>query len=173
MSTLDRFCPRCGGALDWGNVDGDDRPRQICVACGHVHYQNPTPTAGALVVRNGELLLARRAIEPYFGYWDIPGGFIESGEGPAETAIREVKEETGLEVRLTRVFGFYLDHYGLDEREILNIYFQAEVIGGEPRPGDDASEVAWFMSAALPERIAFRHAPQVLEDWRAAIGHDG
>jgi NADH pyrophosphatase NudC (nudix superfamily) len=96
VSALDRFCPRCGGALDWCNVAGDDHQRQICVACGHIHYHNPAPTAGALVVRNGELLLVRRAIEPYFGYWDIPGGFIESGEGPAETAVREVREETGL-----------------------------------------------------------------------------
>lgn len=162
-----RFCPHCGGLLKRGTRGGDDRSRQICTACGRVHYRNAKPCAAALVVRDGRVLLVKRAIEPHLGLWDIPGGFLEVDEHPRAGATREVREETGLDVRLTEMFGFYVDHYahGGERQHCLNIYFVAEVVGGEEHPSDEAADLDWFAPEGLPEEIAFDHAHRVLDDW--------
>lgn len=161
----DRYCPRCGDRL---RIELQDAcPRQICAACGRVHYRNAKPCVGVLAVREGQVLLVRRSIQPYLGCWDIPGGFLEERELPGPGAIREMREETGLEVRLTDLFGFYIDQYPYQNEPgfTLNIYFLAQVVGGEEQPGDDAAKVAWFGADELPKRIAFEHARLVLQDW--------
>jgi 8-oxo-dGTP diphosphatase len=160
-----RFCPRCGGGLR-----GDDASRG-CDACGHVVYANPAPTASALVVdARGRLLLARRAAEVEHGKWDLPGGFVEEGEDPRETVVRELREETGLEVEPTRFFGIWMDVYGDgdDARSTLNLYWLARAVTGEPVAADDVSELRWFARDALPprEEIAFANVPEVLAAWR-------
>ena len=113
------------------------------------------------------MLLVKRAIQPFLGWWDIPGGFLEEDEHPGTGAIREVREETGLEVRLTELLGFYMDRYSYDDTGsyCLNIYFWAEVEGGREVPADDAAELAWFAPDELPGEIAFDHARVVLADW--------
>jgi len=162
-----RFCQRCGGLLTSIRRPDDSRPREICTICERVNYRNAKPCAGALVERDGHLLLVRRAIEPYRGYWDIPGGFLEADEHPETGAAREVREETGLQVELTDLFGIYMGCYSYDDRgaACLNIYYSARVIGGAERPSDDAAELAWFSPDELPGTIAFDHANQVLADW--------
>src|SRR5438105_4240038 len=94
-----RFCPDCGSELP--AVSTERLISQTCHGCGAVHWRNAKPCAGALVVRDGRVLLGRRAIEPARGAWDIPGGFLEPWESPADAAVREVHEETGLDVRVT------------------------------------------------------------------------
>jgi 8-oxo-dGTP diphosphatase len=160
-----RFCPRCGGGLH-----GDDASR-ACDACGHVVYANPAPTASALVVDDrGRLLLARRAAEVEHGKWDLPGGFVEEGEDPCETVVRELREETGLEVEPTRFFGIWMDVYGDgdDARSTLNLYWLARAVAGDPVAADDVSELRWFARGALPprEQIAFENVREVLAAWR-------
>ena len=162
-----RFCPRCGGLLKATKRPEQDRPRQVCSVCGRIEYQNAKPCAGVLVVDDGRLLLIRRAREPYKGWWDIPGGFLEADELPSEAAVREVMEETGLVAELTHLLGFYLGRYVLHGfgRWSLNIYYTGRVSGGNERPGGETAELRWFDTAELPNCIAFDHAPQVLEDW--------
>ncbi len=162
-----RFCYRCGGLLDWVNSSGDERPRQICTLCGRIQYRNAKPCAGALVEEHGRLLLVRRAIEPYLGCWDIPGGFLEVDEHPEAGAIREVREETGLEIEPIELFGIYVDRYGChdDGDYCLNIYYSARPVGGRAQPADEAADLAWFSPDRLPTAIAFHHARQVLADW--------
>jgi len=162
-----RFCPRCGGLLAQGRPQGDSRFRQICTVCGRVDYRNAKPCAGALVERRGRLLLVKRAIEPYRGYWDIPGGFLEVDEHPEAGAVREVREETGLSVKPTALFGIYLGRYrhGGGENHCLNIYYTAQVVGGTEEPGDDAATLRWFPPDRLPGEIAFDHAHDVLAEW--------
>ncbi|MEJ2208980.1 MAG: NUDIX hydrolase [Anaerolineae bacterium] len=160
------YCPRCGAALAERVVD--ERPRQVCPACGYVHWGNAKPCAGALVIRNGKVLLVRRKIEPFRGYWDIPGGFCEADEHPAETARREVREETGLEIELTGLLGLWLDDY--QGSFTLNVYYLARPLSRRLCVGDDADGAAWFSPRALPPRIAFENGRQALQTW--ASGDD-
>ncbi|MGQ9599887.1 MAG: NUDIX hydrolase [Anaerolineae bacterium] len=157
------FCRACGAPLTEKLIE--DRLRLVCPACGKVHWRNAKPCAGALVIRNGKVLLVRRAVEPFQGYWDIPGGFCEAEEHPAETAIREIREETGLDVELTGLLGIWMDRYA--EHETLNIFYLARPLNREIRVGDDASGAAWFSPQALPSRIAFTSGVQALRAWAA------
>lgn len=160
-----RFCPRCGGALENRRLGEESVP--VCSVCGRRNYLNAKPASGLLVLREGRLLLVRRRIEPYLGYWDIPGGFLHEEELPQEAALRETLEETGLEARIVDFLGFYMDHYDYqgDRYSILNVYFVAEA-EGEACPGDDADDLCWFPLEALPGEIAFEHASRVLDDLR-------
>jgi 8-oxo-dGTP diphosphatase len=161
-----RFCPHCAHELEERAGEPDGHARPTCPQCGFVYYQNPKPCAGALVVQDGRVLLGRRSREPFKGYWDIPGGFMEGDEHPWETAAREVKEETGLVIRPVELLGMYPDVYGESDEYTLNIFYIAEVAGGEPRPADDVEELGWFAGDELPEKIAFANGRQALEDWR-------
>jgi 8-oxo-dGTP diphosphatase len=121
------------------------------------------------VVRDDKVLLVRRGGPPYAGYWDIPGGFLAPGEHPTDGAVREVHEETGLHVRVTRLSGMYLDTYGAGSSEhTLNMYYEAEIVDGTPEPASDAVEIGWFEAGELPEQIAFRHSQEALASWAAS-----
>ncbi len=166
MGELDqwKYCPRCREALERG--DG----RVECPACGFLTYASSKPTACALCVDGGgRVLLARRAGEPFKGYWDLPGGFLEEGEHPLDAIRREIREETSLEVEPEELIGIWIDRYGSepDAAATLNLYWTARVVSGEPEAADDVSEVGWFAPDELPptEEFAF-HIAEVLETWR-------
>ena len=158
------FCPRCRSEL------AGNRARLTCPACGFVVYASSKPTAGALCVEDGRVLLARRAAEPFEGRWDIPGGFLEEGEDPVAGLRRELKEETGLDVEPQRFLGVWMDRYGGDStaEATLNLYWTARIVAGDPEPADDVSELRWFDRDALPgpNDLAFENVPLVLAAWR-------
>jgi ADP-ribose pyrophosphatase YjhB (NUDIX family) len=166
MGELDgwRLCPRCGAEL------GGDAARLACDACGFIVYASSKPTAGALCVDNGRVLLARRAHPPFEGFWDIPGGFLDEGEDPLDGLRRELREETGLEVEPQRFLGIWIDRYGGDSTAdaTLNLYWTARVVGGDAEPADDVSELRWFNRDELPapDELAFENVPLVLAVWR-------
>jgi ADP-ribose pyrophosphatase YjhB (NUDIX family) len=105
--TAPRFCHQCGGPLRERLVDGEDRPRLVCDQCGFIHYVNPKIVVGAIPERAGRVLLMRRGIEPRFGTWTFPGGFMEIDETAEEAALRETEEEVGLSLKLGRLLGVY------------------------------------------------------------------
>jgi ADP-ribose pyrophosphatase YjhB (NUDIX family) len=160
-----RFCPRCGHELTLRSQPHGTSPQLVCPACGFVFYRNSKPCAGALVVRDSRVLLARRALPPARGAWDIPGGFLELGEDPQHGVLRELREETGLEIRILDLLGIYIDRYGEDDWT-LNIYYLADAPNGTPRPADDVADLAWFSPDEIPDQMAFAHERQVLDDWR-------
>lgn len=134
-------------------------------------YANSAPTASALVLDDaGRVLLARRAHEPFAGRWDIPGGFLEEGEHPLEGLVRELKEETGLNVEPLDLFAIEMDRYGgaADAQATLNLYWLVRTTGGAPVAADDVTELAWFAPHELPPRdeLAFDNVVRVLARWR-------
>lgn len=159
------FCPKCGGRLETRFFE--ERDRLICSVCGFVFYQHSKACAGALVMRGDKLLLVKRGIEPFKGYWDIPGGFLEIGEAPADGARREIEEETGLLVELTEILGLFMDQYGNRNTATLNICYLAKVIGGQERASSDAEELKWFPVHQLPELIAFEWSSKALRQLQA------
>lgn len=154
-----RFCPLCAGPLADARIE--ERSRRWCAACRFVLYENPAAAAATLVLDGRRVLLIRRAHEPYRGTWTLPAGYEEVDETPAETAVRETREETGLEVV---VYGLYDLLYTADDprkRGILAIYL-CRPVGGELAAGDDAAEVRWFDIGALPAEIGFVNNRRIL-----------
>jgi ADP-ribose pyrophosphatase YjhB (NUDIX family) len=163
-----RFCPDCGNPLAPPEAPAERLTAQVCAACGATHFRNSKPCAGALVVRDDLVLLGRRAIEPGRGLWDIPGGFLEPWEHPADGATREIAEETGLSVRLTSLLAVAMDTYH-DQFYTHNVYYLAEVIEGEQHAADDLAELRWFAPDALPTQFAFAHCRSVIDTWIATL----
>lgn len=157
----DRFCPACGHPLETQMIDR--APRRVCPACGRIHWRNAKPCAGALVVRHGKVLLVRRAVEPFLGYWDVPGGYCEADEHPADAARREVREETGLDIELTGLLGIWLDEN--QGQTTLNVFYLARPLGRRLQPGSDADGAAWFAPGALPRHIAYDNSVWALAAW--------
>jgi ADP-ribose pyrophosphatase YjhB (NUDIX family) len=161
MSILDgwQFCPRCATPIE----RGEDHVH--CPACAWVGWANSVPAVQALVERDGRLLLARRAVEPGRGRWDIPGGFLQEGEHPHDGVRRELREETGLEVEPGAFRGAWLDPY--DGRTVLGLTYDASPGPGEPRPADDVAELRWFGPDELPSpaEFAFPSHPEVVSRW--------
>lgn len=162
------FCPQCGTRL----LESPSAfAPQKCASCGRVQYHNSKPCAGALIVKENCVLLVLRAVEPFKDCWDIPGGFLEPGEHPINGMLREVKEETGLDVRVIDLLGVYIDRYYSDGEEsfTLNHYYIVEPIAGKLRAADDVNVCRWFAFAQLPSenQIAFEHTKKVLHDLKA------
>ena len=167
---MPRFCSECGAPLP-------APPPVTCRACDTSHWLDAKPCAGALVSRGGQLLLVRRAHEPWKGAWDVPSGFCGPREHPRDAAAREVREETGLGVEVGAVLGMWIDSYAPDgpgaDKVTLNIYFHAlaPATGDTRSDPNEVAEVAWFAADELPQTLAFPdHLPAVLRAWRAS--HD-
>src|SRR5512138_1529986 len=152
------YCPRCGALVKHELRFGQVRP--VCPSCGWIHFVDPKVAAAVLIEQNGRVLLVRRAGEPYRGFWSLPAGFVNGGEDPAEAAARECLEETGLRVRVTRVFDIVAGREHPRGADFVIVY-QAEVIDGEMRAADDADAVEWFDKHNLPP-LAFRATQVVL-----------
>lgn len=161
-----RFCPRCREELEI--AEG----RARCPWCGFVAYANSAPTASAVVTDDrGRLLLTRRAIEPDKGLWDIPGGFLDEAEHPLDALVRELREETGLEIEPDEFLMATIDRYGdgPGAQATLNLLWAAHVVGGEPEAADDVDELRWFAPDELPgeDELAFEHVKDVVAAWLA------
>lgn len=104
------------------------------------------------------MLLSRRARDPHKGLWDLPGGFLESGEHPEAGIVRELLEETGCKARVVRLVAIGLGRYGEDDT--LNLVYEVE-LEGEPGAHDDSAEMRWWPLDALPE-MAFPHERDAL-----------
>ena len=163
MSEEIRFCQRCGSRLSEKTVDGKLRPR--CSGCGQVLFLDPKVAVVVLVSMDGKLALVRRAIEPALGQWSFPSGYVDRGEALEDAAVREVQEETGVDVRVDRLVGVYS---GRGIPVVLAAY-SATVTGGSLRPGDEVQELGLFSPDELPP-LPFPHDDQILKDWRA-LGH--
>lgn len=144
------YCPQCAAPLVTRLVG--DKPRRACPACGYVYFTDPKVGVGVVVVENGRLLLVRRAINPAKGKWSIPAGFVDRGEDPQKTAVREALEETNLHVAITG-----LEDVTFNPGQVgasIFIIYRAELLGGNLQAGDDADAAGFFDLNNLPE-LAF------------------
>jgi 8-oxo-dGTP diphosphatase len=161
-----RFCPRCSAALEEKDLDG--RKRLVCPDCDFVWYKNPVPAAGAIVYNDHGLLMVKRKFEPASGDWSLPAGFMEHDESPTECCIREIKEETGLDISINRLFWNY--KAGDDPRAmVVLILYLADIVGGRLKAGDDAVEASFFPLDKLPSNIAFRAHRRAIADFMAYL----
>jgi len=156
-------CTRCGTTLTLGPVEGEDRDRLACPSCGLVAYVNPRLVVTTLpVTDHGEVVLIRRGIEPGYGSWAQPGGFLEVDETVTEAAIRETLEETGLVVEPGEIVGLY----SRLEAAIVVLAFEARIVGGIATTTPEALEVRPFRPEAIPwGGIAFKTTSWALRDW--------
>ena len=152
------FCPKCGNEID----KGSNPPH--CSTCDITYYHNAKPCASVLPIKDGKVLLGRRANDPFKGAYDIIGGFMEADELPQDAAVREAKEETGLDVKITSMLGTYIDRYGDDGDYTLNLHYIGEVIGGEMKAMDDIAALEWVSIDELPLDSGFQNTKDGLRD---------
>lgn len=145
------FCSRCGGRLPGA-------PPTTCRACGYAVFVNARPTGGVVVVEGDRFLSLRRAAEPKAGLWELPGGFCDGWEHPADAAVREAREEVGVEVELGEFLGMHLAEYEFqgETLPVLDCFWLARIVRGtvtiDPR---ESVEYAWF-PLGRPPHLAFR-----------------
>lgn len=149
---------QCGGPLGETAVEGKQRLR--CGACGWVLWEDPKVAVAVVVSRGGRVLLGRRGQGLRQGLWSFPAGFVDRGEQLERAAVREVREETGLIVRL----GPLLLLRSEDGDPVVLAVYVAEAVEGEPTPGDELTELGWFGRDDAPE-LAFGHDREVLDAW--------
>ena len=147
------FCSKCGSPLQLEVPAGDNRPRHVCPACGAIHYQNPKMVVGCIPEWRDKILLCRRAIEPKYGLWTLPAGFMENGETTAEGAARETLEEAGARVE---VLGLY-SMISLPDINQVYLVFRARLLHEDFIPGEESLEARLFSEHEIPwEEMAFR-----------------
>lgn len=158
-----RYCPLCGKALLERKLDG--KTRMVCASCEFVHYRNPVAASGIILVEQGGVLLVRRKFDPREGMWTLPAGFVEADEDAAVCAVREMKEETNLDVEIVRLFNVY-SAFDDPRTVVVLILYVARKTGGDLRCGDDASDARFFPLNGLPAEIAFQAHRWALSDIR-------
>ena len=156
-----KYCPSCGGGFEAHEVGG--RPRKRCRDCGFVLYTNPASGAlGVVLNARAEVLLVKRGIEPFRDHWALPAGYQEIDEEPRDTVVREVREETGVEVEVCGLLDllFVPD----DPRKPANVaVFLCRAVGGALRAGNEEREAGWFPLDSLPDPIGFDNYPRILK----------
>ncbi len=161
-----RFCPVCGSALEPRVLKITEPKRLVCTnaACGFVFYLNPKIAVGTIIRVAGtdRIILVKRAIEPGYGKWVFPGGFVDRGEEVTMAAIREAREESGLDVRIDHL----VDIYSYAGATPIIIVYAATVLGGELATDDENSEVREFAIDDIPwDDLAFRSTHEALRDF--------
>lgn len=154
-----KFCSVCGHEVQLSVPPGDNRPRYGCAHCGTIHYQNPRLVLGTVPVWQGQVLLCRRAIEPRYGFWTLPAGFMENGETTGEGAQRETVEEAGARIALGEPFSM-IDVPHVNQ---VHVFYLAEMLEPSLDPGPESLEAKLFAETAIPwDAIAFRTVEQTL-----------
>jgi ADP-ribose pyrophosphatase YjhB (NUDIX family) len=163
-------CSRCGADLEFGPIAGEERDRLSCPSCGFIAYVNPRLVVTTLpVTESGEVVLLRRGIEPAYGTWAQPGGFLEIDETVTEGAIRETREEIGLEVEPTEILGLY----SRPQAAVVVVTYLARIVGGEARTSPEALEIAAFAPDAIPWReVSLVTSRWSLRDWVRRVRPD-
>jgi ADP-ribose pyrophosphatase YjhB (NUDIX family) len=154
------YCSDCGEKVEQRIPDGDNRHRYVCTHCNIIHYQNPRIIAGTVPVWDNRILLCRRAIEPRYGYWTLPAGFMENQETTIEAAARETREEALAEVHIEGLYAV-IDVPHIDQ---VHIFYRATLINGEYGAGEESLETQLFEPSDIPwDELSFPTVRKTLE----------
>ena len=157
-----KFCSACAAPVTRRVPPGDSLPRWVCDQCGTIHYQNPLLVVGSIPEYEDRLLLCRRAIEPRYGYWTLPAGFMENAETAGQAAVRETLEEAGARIDLGPAFSLV----SVPHVNQVHLFFRARLLDLDFKPGEESLEVALFREADIPwEHVAFRTVGYTLKKW--------
>ena len=165
-------CRVCGAVVSYRVPADDNRDRAICGACGEIHYENPINVVGTVPVWGEQVLLCRRNIEPRYGMWTLPAGFLELGESTADGALRETVEEAGARIEMQELFTV-LNVVRVGQ---LHLFYRARMLDNTLDPGPETIEARLFREDEVPwDELAFRTVRQTLEHYFAdrRRGHYG
>jgi ADP-ribose pyrophosphatase YjhB (NUDIX family) len=143
-----KYCPLCGKKLEINSIEGKNRKN--CPSCGFVDYENPLPCVSIIGIKGDKIVLIKRGIEPSKGSWAPPSGFMETGEKPEDTALRELYEETSLKGEVIRLLGVHSQHtkiYG----NLVILIFLVRITEGNIKAGDDAVDAKFFAFDEIPQ----------------------
>lgn len=157
------YCSHCGSSkLQWLMPEGDHLQRMVCEQCKTIHYQNPRIIAGCLPVWQEKVLLCQRAIEPRYGLWTVPAGFMENGESIEEAAIRETREEANAKIQIKNLYMMY----SIMRVDQLYILFLADLKDLSFHAGEESLDVKLFSQTEIPwEKLAFQIVGKTLENY--------
>lgn len=159
-----KHCRVCGAATSYLVPDGDNRARAICTACGEIHYENPINVVGTVPVWREQVLLCRRNIEPRYGLWTLPAGFLELGESTADGALRETVEEAGAHIEMQGLFTV-LNVVRVGQ---VHLFYRARMLDTHLDPGPETIEARLFSEHEVPwDELAFRTVRVTLEHFFA------
>jgi len=162
VTDLFKYCPHCAGHIEYKSVPNDTHPRHICATCNTIHYVNPKIVTGVLPIYEGQVLLARRSIEPRQGYWNVPAGYMENGETVEAGAERELWEEANAKVENIR------PHLIYSIAAIHQVYmlFLGDLKGPNFSPGDESLEVKLFSEEGIPwKELAFTSSAECIKKY--------
>ena len=162
-----RFCPTCGGVLRGRTLKAGDPERLVCASCGFVFYIDPKVAVGTIIrTADDRLVLVRRAIEPGYGLWVFPGGYVDRGEQLIEAALREAREECGLDIRVDKLFNIY-SYAGTAP---IIIVYTATIAGGELCTDEECLEARLFTVDEIPwNELAFRSTREALDEYCRSV----
>lgn len=160
-----RFCPVCGGELEFRLLKATEPARLVCARCGFVFYMDPKVAVGTIITdERNHIVMVRRAIQPGYGQWVFPGGYVDRGEEVRAAAVREAREETGLDIRIDSL----VNVYSYAGRAPVIIVYAATLLGGCLACDDEGLEAAFFAPGDLPwDALAFRSTQEALREFLA------
>lgn len=157
-----KFCSHCGAPVATRVPPGDTLPRQVCDACGTIHYQNPRMVVGCIPEWEDRILLCRRSIEPRHGMWTVPAGYMENGETTFQGAIRETLEEANARVEIGPLYALY----NIPHINQVYLLFRARLLDLDFHAGAETLEVRLMDESAIPwDEIAFASVRNTLQHY--------
>ncbi|MGA0934176.1 MAG: NUDIX hydrolase [Pseudohongiellaceae bacterium] len=157
-----KFCPTCASKVSFRIPEGDDRERFICDDCGEIHYQNPRIVVCSVPCFEDKVLLCKRAIEPRYGKWTLPGGFMENDETTQQAALRETREEACARIELHGLYSYY----NLPHINQVHLFYRASLLDLDFGAGPESLEVDLFRKDDIPwNEIAFPAVGNTLEHY--------
>jgi len=168
-SSAYRHCPKCGGRLHPRRFKPSEPERLVCVDCSFVFYLDPKIAVGTIIrTADDGLVFVKRAIEPGYGKWVFPGGFVDRGEVLTAAALREAREESGLLVRLDGLVNIY----SYEGRTAVIVVYAATALSGILCADEESLEIAAFAEAEIPwDELAFESTRDAMRDYLAGVRH--